>query len=79
MAMTPSSLWTPNGEVSIAKGQVAVTRPEVITLSKFHEFAGKHGLSLVCKRCDHAVTGSNTGQEAVLSLACNCREFIFRA
>lgn len=65
--------------MALARDQVLVTRPEIVTLSKFHEFAGKHGLSLVCKRCDHAVTGQNTGQEATLAVSCNCREFIYRA
>lgn len=78
MAGSATSLWTPGGEVAIARGQVPVTRPEIITLSRFHEFAAKHELSLVCKRCDHAVTGQNTGNDATLSVSCNCREFIYR-
>lgn len=72
------SLWTPNGEVSTQEKDVTpISRDEIITLSKMHEIAFRHGMSVVCKRCDHAFTGQNNDQSRVLSIACQCRELRF--
>jgi hypothetical protein len=72
------TLWTPQGEVTTQEKDVTpITRDEVITLSKMHEIAFRHGMSLVCKRCDHAFTGQNNDQSRVLSISCQCRQLLF--
>lgn len=77
--MPPSKLWTPGGMVPIAeKDVVALTRPELIMLGNLHEFAQKHQLTIVCKRCDAAIQGKNSGNETTSAgVACQCTEFRF--
>lgn len=74
--MATSSLWTPDGEVSIRERDVTpVTREEIILLSKLHEFAVKHDIVIFCKRCEKNISGQNNATTRTLSVACQCREF----
>lgn len=71
-------LWTPQGEVLVQeKGVVQITRKEIVMLSNLHEFAQQQGISLVCKRCDSAITGNNNASTTTLAVACQCREWRF--
>jgi hypothetical protein len=80
MASRGPSLWTPEGNVPLlGKDVVPISRAEIINLSKLHEFAQQHGLSLVCKRCDKAITGANANLQTGAAVACQCREFRYIA
>lgn len=70
-----NSLWTTEGEHALEKDVVPINRMELSILARLHEFAQKHGVSLVCKRCDRAITGRNSGQEDTPAVSCLCREF----
>ncbi len=74
--MPASSLWTPGGMVSTGeKDVVAISASDLAILARFHEFANKYGISVVCKRCDSAFTGKNSGHETTSqSVSCQCRE-----
>lgn len=74
------AIWTPEGMVSTSeRGVEAVTREEIIILSKMHEVAQRLGISVVCKRCDSAFTGRNNDSPNIKTLAvqCQCRELRF--
>lgn len=78
IASVNKSLWTPEGEVAInPKGVVRINQLELIMLSRLHEFAQTYGLTVVCQRCDHAITGKNGGNESNPAVSCQCREFRF--
>lgn len=73
-----SRLWTPDGERPLQMDTVDVKAPIVrVTLVRMHEIAQKYGIALVCMRCNHSIMGKNNGQEAVPTMACQCREFRF--
>lgn len=73
------ALWTPEGMVGVEKDVIPLTRPELITLSRMHEFASKYGLSLVCKKCDSAITGANNNATPAPAVSCTCREWRYTA
>lgn len=78
IATVNKSLYTPDGEIPLyEKGVVQINRQELIMLSRLHEFAQKHQLTIVCKRCDHAITGQNAGRELQPGVSCQCSEFRF--
>lgn len=79
MDQVRSSLWTPDGPVDLQeKDVIPVMIPmERVTLVRMHEIAHKYGLSIVCKRCDQAVTGQNNDSSPTHSIACRCREWRF--
>lgn len=78
LTQVANQLWTPDGEVPLREKDVTpVTRQEIITLSHFHEFAQRHNITVVCKRCDTAITGANNGNSRLLSVSCKCREWRF--
>lgn len=78
VAVRNPALWTPDGEVPLReKDVIPITRMELITLSRLHEFAQKHGISVVCQRCDKSITGKNSGHENNPGVACQCREWRF--
>lgn len=78
IATVNKSLWTPEGEIAInPKGIIKISQPELIMLSWLHKFAQKYGLTVVCQRCDHAITGKNSGHEQSAAVSCLCREFRF--
>lgn len=68
-----------HGEQLSERGVEKVTRDEIITLSKMHEIAQNHHMTLVCKRCDKAFTGQNNDNPNVqtISISCHCRELRF--
>ena len=73
-------LWTPEGIVDLRQKDITpVTHPmERQTWARFHEIAHKYGLSVVCQRCDCAITGQNNDQPgSTMSVACRCREWRF--
>lgn len=75
-----TSLYLGNGEEHVIdKGQVVVNDPrERQTLIHMHEVAQKHGLAIVCLRCDKSLRGENTGRPGVTpSIQCGCREWKF--
>lgn len=62
------------------KDVVIVNDPkERVTFIRMHEIAFKNGISLVCQKCDGAITGSNNGSSTVLAVSCQCREWRFVA
>lgn len=70
------SLWTPDGPHDLQqKDVIQINRMELITLSRLHEFAQKYGVSVVCKRCDVAITGLNNDSTKEPAVACRCREW----
>lgn len=80
MDQVRNSLWTPNGPVDLQEKDVipVVDVMERVTLARMHEIAHKYGLSIVCKRCDVAITGQNNDTPgAPRSIACRCREWRF--
>lgn len=86
MALTEvakGGLLLPDGSIHDvrAKNQITVTHPaERQAFSRFHEVAQRYGLSVVCPRCDCAVTGQNNDTPgAKTSVACRCREWVFVA
>lgn len=71
-----SSLWTPEGEVSLQERSVVpIPQGEIILFSKFHEMGQKYGFTVVCKSCDKSVTGANSNLAPGAAVACGCREF----
>ena len=71
-----SRIWTPEGEHPLQRDVVVIDNPMVrVTLVRMHEIAQEHGIALVCLRCDTAIIGKNNGQEAIPTVACQCREF----
>lgn len=78
LSTAAKTLWTPGGNISLReKGVVPITQSDIAVLARLHEFASKHGLSLVCQRCDTAVVGHNADTDDKLAVACQCREFRF--
>lgn len=76
--MVSDKLWTPSGEVPIAeRGVVAISKQDLQVLARFHEFAQRYGLCVVCPKCDHSLRGANDGHQTSASVACQCREFRF--
>lgn len=76
----PSDLLLPDGSrVNLRpKDTIDVTNPmDRQTFARFHEIAHKHNLSVVCRRCDSAVTGQNNDSTKVAAVACQCREWRF--
>lgn len=73
------SLYVPGqGEVSLEqKDVVPINRNEVVMLSWLHEFAHKHQVNIFCKRCEQPISGQNNDSTAKLSVACQCREFVY--
>lgn len=70
-------LWTPEGIVGLQKDIIPINQLEIVTLARLHEFAQKYGLSLVCRRCDTAVTGRNADGDEKAAVSCQCREFLY--
>lgn len=75
-----NSVWTPDGEHPFREKDVLpLTRVELVTLSHLHEFAQKHQITIVCKRCNSAIVGKNNDAEIRAgqqpSVACQCREW----
>jgi hypothetical protein len=59
-----------------SKGQVIpIDYDEVVLLARLEKFTIKHGLSLVCVKCDSAVTGGNNASSPSPSVSCQCREW----
>lgn len=84
MAITQVSkggLLLPDGSIrdTREKDVVAVTDPyERQAFARFHEVAGRYGISVVCQRCDCAITGQNNDAPgAVRSVECRCRQWRF--
>lgn len=76
LATVGKSLWSPDGEVPLyERGVIPINRRELTMLSLLHEFAAKHQISVVCKRCNSAIQGKNSGQEQSPAVSCQCREF----
>ena len=76
----PASLWTPEGERRLVdKDVIIIANPmERVTFARMHEIAHREQFSLVCKRCDSAVTGQNNDAPgAVPTVSCKCREWRF--
>ena len=78
----PSSLVSPyTGQAfpdliqASKKDVVLINQKELWVLANLHEFAQTHGITVVCKACDSAILGKNSGQEDHPSLECKCREF----
>lgn len=71
-------LWTPDGNVLLdQKDMIQLTRRELTMLALLHEFAAKHQITVVCKRCDTAIRGLNSGQETSPGVECQCRQFLY--
>lgn len=77
MGLTQSRkrLWTPEGDVALNKDTVQINQLELVTLARMHEVAQKFGLTIVCKRCDVAITGKNADTDSSAVVSCHCREF----
>lgn len=61
------------GEHIIDREVESINRFELQTLARMHEIAAKFGISVVCKRCDHAFTGKNNDSVQEPAIECNCR------
>lgn len=73
-----SSLWTPEGEVTIGQKDVKmVSAAEGRVFREMHALAQRYRIGLVCMLCDKAIQGSNGGGESTQSVTCQCREFRF--
>lgn len=80
MDQVRGSLWTPNGPVDLQeKDVIAVQDPmERVTMARLHEIAHKRHWTIVCQRCDFAITGQNNDTPgAPRSIACRCTEYRF--
>lgn len=72
------ALWTPNGMVNTEKDVHSISKRELIALSVLDELARREGISLVCKKCDTAFIGQNTGQEDQPGVECGCKQLRYR-
>jgi hypothetical protein len=71
-------LWTPEGIIDVEEKDVLHLSPDdVRAFSWLQVFIARHKLkvSLVCNRCNHAITGTNNDSSKVLSMACRCTEW----
>lgn len=60
------------------KDVIPVTNPmERQTFARFHEIAHRHEFTVVCQRCNSALTGQNNDSTQVMAVACSCREWRF--
>lgn len=73
------SLWTPDGPVDLREKDVTIISDprERMLFIGFHEVAFRHTISVVCPRCDSAITGQNNDSGQVWAVACRCREWRF--
>jgi hypothetical protein len=74
-----NSLWTPEGEKVLREKDVVIVQNPLVreTFIRMHEVAFHEEISMVCKRCDSAITGKNNDDTRVLAVACKCREWRF--
>lgn len=73
------SLLLPDGtHHPLRERDVTMLEPhEVRMLSWLHDWAYKNQLSIVCKRCDSAITGQNNDAARSISVTCLCHEWRF--
>lgn len=75
----PQGIMLADGSIhqTAEKDVIALRESEVRMLSWLHEFAHHNQLSVVCKRCDSAITGQNNDTPGTrsVSVACQCREW----
>jgi hypothetical protein len=72
-------LYGADGGVAVQdeKNVTPISQREIVMLSMLHEFAQKHGIAVVCRRCDSSFAGQNNDSSSTLAIACQCREFRF--
>lgn len=57
-------------------GQVKeFTKKGMVVMSEFHMIAQQNNWAIVCQSCGTPVQGSNSGNDRVLSIACQCTEY----
>lgn len=73
--MAPSSLWTPDGDITTHANVDTCTPREMEFLMQLHPIAQKLGLSVQCVKCGHSFVGKNASPNArLMSISCKCRE-----
>lgn len=74
--MARTDLWTPEGLHSLKERDViAINSLELSLLARLHEFAYKYRVSIVCQKCDQAITGRNADSDTHMAVSCGCREW----
>lgn len=74
-----TSLWTPEGEINLAKPFETANPLEGATLQAMHPVAQKYNIALVCQRCNTSFQGKNNEGDSIYVIACQCREIKFDA
>jgi hypothetical protein len=79
LAKVHNSLWTPEGEQALHEKNVVAVPPgrEMNQWADLHFLADKYNLSIVCRSCNHGITGQNNDSSKILAVACQCREWRF--
>lgn len=79
VAGASKALWTPGGMVSTReRGIVDLAAGELRMLASLHDFAQRHGIVVLCKACDSAITGRNADTDEHFEVSCKCRSFRFK-
>ena len=74
----PRKLWTPNGEHNIDPNIERISQQELRMLSMLHEFAQRHGLTILCDTCGSSLQGRNQSPtQTTFIVACGCKEYVF--
>ena len=69
------NLWTPDRDVPIHLNNVENMDPqEMKVLESMHSVAQRHGIKLICIKCNQPFRGLNSGHGRTQSVFCGCRE-----
>lgn len=76
------ALWTPNGVVPL-DGAKSLQRVELKAAMgewfvQMAAFAQAQNVGIHCARCGTDIVGRNGSSDAVFSVACGCREWVFQ-
>lgn len=75
----PAGLWTPDGVVAINKGQQELTPFQIKVLSAMHDVAHQvEHMEIRCTKCGQGFHGQNNDTARTFSIACGCRELVYR-
>ena len=74
------TLLLPDGsEIPLREKDVIPLKPhEVRMLSWLHEWAHNQQVNIFCKRCSKPITGQNNDSSPHVSVACQCRQWVFK-
>lgn len=75
----PSSLILPGGRRHmLEKDAQHMSRQSLQTISRMHDVNAELGdIEVRCLKCGESFQGSNNANDAVLKMACGCRELVY--